>query len=47
MRALLLLSMVSLVIATGDLGAQPTPAERVTGIGGFFFKATDPKALAE
>lgn len=27
---------------------QPTPnMEKVTGIGGFFFKATDPKALAE
>jgi predicted enzyme related to lactoylglutathione lyase len=23
------------------------PAERVTGIGGFFFRATDPKGLAE
>ena len=26
---------------------QNLPAERVTGIGGFFFKAKDPKALAE
>src|SRR5690242_2120537 len=28
-------------------GAQNPPKEVVTGIGGFFFKAKDPKALAE
>jgi predicted enzyme related to lactoylglutathione lyase len=27
--------------------SQQVPMERVTGIGGFFFKAKDPKALAE
>src|SRR5881409_502393 len=27
--------------------SQHLPAERVAGIGGFFFKAKDPKALAE
>jgi glyoxylase I family protein len=27
--------------------ASPQPAEKVTGIGGFFFRARDPKALAQ
>jgi predicted enzyme related to lactoylglutathione lyase len=41
----------ALVLTAGALRGQPTrqsqQMERVTGIGGFFFKASDPKALAE
>jgi predicted enzyme related to lactoylglutathione lyase len=42
---------VALLLSSGRSHAQATPApqpvERVTGIGGFFFRASDPKALAE
>lgn len=38
----------SLVAAADQTAAQNTPPqERVTGIGGFFFRARDPKALAQ
>jgi predicted enzyme related to lactoylglutathione lyase len=44
----------ALVFSAGSIDAQSSPApssvqqmERVTGIGGFFFRASDPKALAE
>ena len=50
MRVSNVVLMVSLVIAGGvrTLQAQTTPqTERVTGIGGFFFRAKDPKALTE
>src|SRR6476661_7123200 len=33
--------------STQAASSQKPPTERVTGIGGFFFKAKDPKALAE
>jgi glyoxylase I family protein len=38
---------VAFAAAPGDApsGAGEMPAERVTGIGGFFFRARDPKAL--
>jgi glyoxylase I family protein len=32
---------------TSATGSAQQPMERVTGIGGFFFRATEPKALAE
>ena len=35
-----------LAVAKQKQDARPLPAERVTGIGGVFFKAKDPKALA-
>ena len=40
----------ALLLSSGSLSAQSSsaqPTERVTGIGGFFFRATDPKGLAE
>ena len=40
----------ALLLSSGNLSAQSAatqPMERVTGIGGFFFRATDPKGLAE
>jgi glyoxylase I family protein len=56
-RAHLLYSAALCCIATSIAGAQASSAqgatsqrpsmEKVTGIGGFFFKAKDPKALAE
>ena len=33
--------------AAAPSGGGALPTERVTGIGGFFFRATDPKGLAE
>lgn len=35
-----------LAAGTGAASADPTPAGRITGVGGVFFKAKDPKALA-
>ena len=36
------------VLSANSLRAQtPEAREKVTGVGGFFFRATDPKALAE
>lgn len=48
MRVSTLLLCACALTANGwsTLPAQ-APAERVTGIGGFFFRATDPKGLAE
>ena len=44
-------AVFALVLSTYDLYAQSAsaapPMERVTGIGGFFFKAADPRALAQ
>lgn len=52
MRTAFLISCATcaLLLSAGDINAQSTEAqsmERVTGIGGFFFRATDPKALAD
>jgi glyoxylase I family protein len=38
--------LCALCIATGGNAQATQPTEQVTGIGGFFFKAADPKALA-
>jgi len=48
-NALSILCLGSLLSSAGSIQAQSTgqPMERVTGIGGFFFRASDPKALAE
>jgi catechol 2,3-dioxygenase-like lactoylglutathione lyase family enzyme len=35
-----------LMIASSSEAAPPAPAGRITGVGGVFFKAKDPKALA-
>lgn len=52
--ACVLLAMASIRSLAQSPGSSPQPAaqgtatmEKVTGIGGFFFRATDPKALAE
>lgn len=45
-----LIASLMIVLLLGPVLAQDTetpPMEKVTGIGGFFFKAEDPKALAE
>ena len=54
MRPTIVVSCVGLLlcIAIRDAAAQPTaamqqaPMEKVTGLGGFFFRSADPKALA-
>ena len=52
LRNVIILSGLAVSTVSAQSGAStaaaPTPAmEKVTGIGGFFFRATDPKALAE
>jgi catechol 2,3-dioxygenase-like lactoylglutathione lyase family enzyme len=45
--AVFMVGFVSGLLAAGQQQASPgLPAERVTGIGGVFFKARDPKALS-
>jgi catechol 2,3-dioxygenase-like lactoylglutathione lyase family enzyme len=45
--AVFLVGFVGGLVAAGQKQASPgLPAERVTGIGGVFFKARDPKALS-
>ena len=45
--AVFMVGFVSGLLASGQNPASPgLPAERVTGIGGVFFKARDPKALS-
>jgi glyoxylase I family protein len=43
---LFLAAASSATLASGNGSSESTPMEKVTGIGGFFFRATDPKALA-
>ena len=43
-------AVFAMLLSGDSIGAQTTtaqPMEKVTGIGGFFFKAADPKLLAE
>ena len=46
LRAIAMLCLGALIMASPDHSAQAEPAGRITGIGGVFFKAKDPKALA-
>jgi len=46
LRAITMLCLGALIMASPDHAAQAEPAGRITGIGGVFFKAKDPKALA-
>ncbi|MBS0395406.1 MAG: VOC family protein [Proteobacteria bacterium] len=46
LRAMLLLTVGALTMAGGATSHAAEPAGRITGIGGIFFKARDPKALA-
>ena len=46
MRALLVLCMGALIMASSGEISSAEPAGRITGVGGLFFKAKDPKALA-
>ena len=43
---LFLAAASSAPIAAGHDSSESTPMEKVTGIGGFFFRSADPKALA-
>lgn len=45
-RSILVLSLGVLLMADSGAAAPDEPAGRVTGVGGVFFKAKDPKALA-
>lgn len=45
-RLILLLCLASLSMAGAASAASAPPAGHITGIGGIFFKAKDPKALA-
>ena len=45
-RAIVMLCLGALIMAAPDDSAQAQPAGHITGIGGVFFKAKDPKALA-
>jgi len=46
LRALAMLSLCLLATLAQSQPAPPEPAGRITGVGGVFFKAKDPKALA-
>jgi len=46
LRAIAMLCLGALIMASPDHSAQAQPAGRITGIGGVFFKAKDPNALA-
>ena len=46
LRAIAMLCLGVLTMAGSEVSAQPQPAGHITGIGGVFFKAKDPKALA-
>ncbi len=46
LRSILVLCLGFLMLADSGGAAPAEPAGRVTGIGGGFFKAKDPKALA-
>jgi len=45
-RTIMMLCLGVLMMASPDDSAQAQPAGHITGIGGVFFKARDPKALA-
>jgi len=45
-RSILALSLGALLMANSDEAAAAEPAGHVIGVGGVFFKAKDPKALA-
>jgi predicted enzyme related to lactoylglutathione lyase len=45
-RLILVLCLGVLMMATSPESAPAEPAGRITGVGGVFFKAKDPKALA-
>jgi predicted enzyme related to lactoylglutathione lyase len=45
-RAIVMLCLGVLLMTNPDHSAQAQPAGRIIGIGGVFFKAKDPKALA-
>ncbi len=46
MRAIVLLCLGVLIMASPGESVSAEPAGRITGVGGVFFKAKDPKALA-
>lgn len=46
MRAIVVLCLGVLMMAGAGQSAAAEPAGRITGVGGVFFKAKDPKALA-
>lgn len=46
MRAIVMLCLGLLMMTRPDESAFAQPAGRITGVGGVFFKAKDPKALA-
>lgn len=46
MRAIVVLYLGVLMMASARESASAEPAGRITGVGGVFFKAKDPKALA-
>ena len=46
MRAIVVMSLGMLIMASPDESALAEPAGHITGVGGVFFKAKDPKALA-
>jgi catechol 2,3-dioxygenase-like lactoylglutathione lyase family enzyme len=45
-RAIVVLCLGALMMASSGESAPAEPAGRITGVGGVFFKAKDPKALA-
>ncbi|HXY96352.1 MAG TPA: VOC family protein [Steroidobacteraceae bacterium] len=45
-RAIVVLCLGALMMASSSESAPAEPAGRITGVGGVFFKAKDPKALA-
>jgi catechol 2,3-dioxygenase-like lactoylglutathione lyase family enzyme len=45
-RAIMMLCLGILMMAGPGVSANAEPAGRITGVGGVFFKAKDPKALA-
>jgi catechol 2,3-dioxygenase-like lactoylglutathione lyase family enzyme len=46
LRSILLLCLTGLAMANSSAAAADEPVGRVVGVGGVFFKAKDPKALA-
>ena len=46
MRVILALTLGALIMADPGKSASAEPAGRITGVGGVFFKAKDPKALS-